>query len=238
MRMARCRSATLCSLLPVKYCMAAPKLSCSSARTSTCSPSRPNFTLVLLAPRPSTSCTFGCAATRSSAAAALGPVTRRSRSPMVSFPRRRLPAGVIGFDALADPQGTPSIRARCCRRSSAETARCAPCIARCCAALSLRASRPCAAACAVSAPGTAVPARPWSRCWKCSNSSAMLFGPSPWIFRNSSAAGGNFCSSSSRLSKLPCASTCCSTAARPLPMPGTSVILRSGSARMSEMRSG
>ena len=25
--------ATLCSLLPVKYCMAAPKLSCGSART-------------------------------------------------------------------------------------------------------------------------------------------------------------------------------------------------------------
>ena len=43
MRMARCRSATLCSLLPVKYCMAAPKLSCSSARTSTCRPSRPSL---------------------------------------------------------------------------------------------------------------------------------------------------------------------------------------------------
>ena len=34
-RMARWRRATLCSLLPVKYCMAAPKVSCSSARTST-----------------------------------------------------------------------------------------------------------------------------------------------------------------------------------------------------------
>ena len=32
------RIATLCSLLPVKYCMAAPKLSRGSARTSTCKP--------------------------------------------------------------------------------------------------------------------------------------------------------------------------------------------------------
>ena len=30
------RKTTLCSLLPVKYCIAAPKLSDPSARTSTC----------------------------------------------------------------------------------------------------------------------------------------------------------------------------------------------------------
>ena len=52
-------------------------------------------------------------------------------------------------------------------------------------------------------------------------------GPSPWIFRKSKAAGGNFCSSSSRRSQLPRFAISPNTAARPLPMPGTSVIFAS-----------
>ena len=126
MRMARCRSATLCSLLPVKYCIAAPKLSCSSARTSTCRPSRPNFTLVLLTPRPEH---FMNPRIRRDA------IQRRRRiragdeqieiadrlasAPQTSRRRDR-------FDAVADPKDTPSARARRCRRSSAGSGRCAP----------------------------------------------------------------------------------------------------------------
>ena len=55
---ARVRMATLWSLLPVKYCMAAPKLSGGSARTSTCRPSRPTLALALFSPRASTSSTL------------------------------------------------------------------------------------------------------------------------------------------------------------------------------------
>ena len=43
----------------------------------------------------------------------------------------------------------------------------------------------------------------------------MLFGPRPWILRNSSAVGGNFSSSSSRRSQEPRSHDSCSTAARP-----------------------
>ena len=103
MRTARVRMATLCSLLPVKYCRAAPKLAGESARTSTCRPSRPTLALALFSPCPRTSVTPGQAMKRSSAPSAAGPVTSRSRSPTVSRPRRRLPAGV-----MASTPGVPS----------------------------------------------------------------------------------------------------------------------------------
>src|ERR1022692_4606073 len=92
---ARVRTATLWSLLPVKYCNAAPKLSRGSARTSTCNPSRPTLALALFSPRARSCSTLGKRTKRSSTSAVAGPVTSRSRSPTVSRPRRRLPAGVI-----------------------------------------------------------------------------------------------------------------------------------------------
>ena len=51
--------------------------------------------LALLAPLPSTSWALGWVTNRSRASGAPGPVTSRSRSPMVSLPRRRLPAAAI-----------------------------------------------------------------------------------------------------------------------------------------------
>ena len=173
-------------------------------------PSWPNLMLALFSPLPSTSCTLGCATNFSSAPAAPGPVTSRSRSPTVSRPRRRLPAGVIfrSPDVLRDIR---SARPRRPARSSAENVRRAGDSRRWSAELFLPAWRPCAAGRAVSARGTAAPDRRWWRSGSARTAARMLFGPRPWIFRSSSAPAGYFSSISSRRSKLPRCSISAST---------------------------
>ena len=52
----------------------------------------------------------------------------------------------------------------------------------------------------------------------------MPLGPSPWIFSSSSSVAGYCASNASRFSKLPRRAISSSAVARPLPMPGTSVI--------------
>ena len=122
--------------------------------------------LALFGPLPSTSCAFGCATNFSSAAGAPGPVTRRSRSPTVSFPRRRLPAGVI-FSTPGDRRSRYSVSssATSLREAQQEAALRAGDMRRWSAGLSLRASRPCAAARAASAPGRAAPDRRSMATW-------------------------------------------------------------------------
>ena len=85
---ARFRIATLWSFEPVKYIIAAPYSSSSKIRTSTWVPIF-NLTLTRLGPLSSTCSSFGYFASTSPAVLL---VESRSRSPIVLFPRLRLPA--------------------------------------------------------------------------------------------------------------------------------------------------
>ncbi len=90
--------ATLCSLLPVKYISAAPKLAGSTTRKSACiAPASSTVrTDALVSPCTSTSAAAGCSTNAAKIASRCsGPppqAMRMSMSPMVSLPRRRLPA--------------------------------------------------------------------------------------------------------------------------------------------------
>ncbi len=84
------RRATLCSLDPVKYWSAAPKLLASTARMSTWSPSL-SLTLDFVGPFIKTSFTSGYETNLSITAAGSSSPTSRSMSPTVSLPLLRLP---------------------------------------------------------------------------------------------------------------------------------------------------
>ena len=88
---ARSRSATLCSLLPVKYWSAAPKRSSGTTRRSTCTPVVV-WTLVFVSPLASTFATSSRVRNASISLAGSFADARMSMSPIVSLPRRRLPA--------------------------------------------------------------------------------------------------------------------------------------------------
>ena len=91
---ARMRIATLCSLLPVKYCMAAPKhLGRQRAHVHLQAfVADLGAGLVLAAGQHFLHARVGGELLQR--ATGEGPVTSRSRSPTVSRPRRRLPAGM------------------------------------------------------------------------------------------------------------------------------------------------
>ena len=89
--MARSRKTTLWSLLPVKYINAAPQFTAGTARRSTCNPLFKR-TLDLVSPETSTLATNGCAQKNSMTGAGCSVATNKSTSPMVSRPRRKLPA--------------------------------------------------------------------------------------------------------------------------------------------------
>ncbi len=111
--MARSRSAMLCAFEPVKYCMAAPRLSAATSRRSACKPPS-SSTLDFVSPCPSTRATRGYSM-KSSINDGGPPEASRSISPQVSQPRRRLPTA-----SMVTPGARP------CRYSaSAAAASCA-----------------------------------------------------------------------------------------------------------------
>ncbi len=198
---ARVRMATLWSLLPVKYCSAAPKALPAAARARPpASPRVPPSRSPCSRRAPALPPPWDASRTAPAPLPPAGPVTSRSRSPIVSRPRRKLPAGVI----CSIPGVVFQIRSQFAPpsppRSSADSAPSAAGIARSTAVPSLPASRPCAAARAASARCTAAPVRRSCPPGSARTAARYSSAPSPWIFRNSSAPGGNFCSSRSRRS--------------------------------------
>ena len=88
---ARWRISTLWSFDPVKWCSAKTNWSAGTMRRSACNPSC-RRTLALVSPWAVTSLTPGMAVNHATTGALSAAATRKSRSPIVSIPRRRLPA--------------------------------------------------------------------------------------------------------------------------------------------------
>ena len=183
------RMATLWSLLPVKYCMAAPKRLGGSARTSTCRPSRPTLALALFSPRASTSSTRGYATKRVQRAGCGGPGHQQVEIAHRLAPAPQAAGGGDRLDARHLAQHVGRARRRRRRHSSAGSARCAggtAAMERSTFSSSLAPMRGRSRSfCSWQSRSSSsmVPMR------KCSKMSAMLLGPRPWILRNSSARG-------------------------------------------------
>src|SRR5687767_14779353 len=215
---ARSRSSMLWALEPVKYCIAAPRLSPGTTRRSTWAPLRTR-TLDLVSPRPSTCSTRGWVM-KVSITDRSAPVHSRSTSPQVSTPRRKLPTGRIEADGCAATSDVMMSSAS----AAASASRCRPAVRRR-SSMALRicdsffgpmpfSSRSRPAFAASLSDSTLSTLSEWYR-------RATVFGPTPWSRKRSRIVGGKVCISSRYGAHVPVSASSLMRAERSFPMPGS-----------------